>query len=166
LLGAIELRINYRGLKGANAPKDAGSPFASEHLNPLPSNVGDDYQTLQESACAGTEHGVSCGARSASKIIVYAVGLNQDSGRQFKQAEGTENRRDVGTLGDTAVSTATLTPLSQKRIFKRTGKCAVFQDAEDYAILSACSPFPRTGIKKENFVRLRHRVFQPPSPYY
>jgi len=84
-----------------------------------------------------------------AKYLVDAVGLNKIQGRPFSRQSWNKNRRDVGTLGESAMSTATLPPPLTKKDFNRPGSTLV-PGCGDYAILSAVQAvFPELGIKKE-----------------
>jgi len=60
------------------------------------------------------------------------------------------------------MGTATLPPPLTKKDFQTDQEVRWCPGCGDYAILSAVQAvFPELGIKKENFVSFRHRLFQP-----
>src|SRR5439155_989660 len=80
---------------------------------------------------------------------------------------GTKNRRDVGTLGESTMSTVTLPPPLTKKDFQTDQEVRWCPGCGDYAILSAVqSVFPELGIKRENFVVVSGIGCSSRFPYY
>src|SRR5580704_3976680 len=160
-------RINYLRPENPARQGPQNRPFASAFSQSPPIQFRRHLQALQKNPGPRAQHGPAA-LGSAREISGGRRRAQQNSGPAVQASRTrTKNRRDVGTLGEPTMGTATLPPPLTKKDFQTDQEVRWCPGCGDYAILSAVQAvFPELGIKKENFVIVSGIGCSSRFPYY